>query len=259
MNRPTTAKSAFTLVEISIVLVIVGLLVGGVVVGRSLTHSAQVESVVTEFGKYKNAIATFKDTYSALPGDMPNAVQYWQAQAGGTADGLDPTCAALTTPATGTKTCNGDGDGMIAVNPATDNHEEFRFWQHLSNAGLIDGSFSGVHGPAGITDSQPGVNVPKARFPLGGWGAFTFTAGTGITTNYLLFGGGNTGGPAAAPLLMPEEAYNIDRKLDDGLPQSGKVVTYQEPGPYDTTCINFGGTAYLLTDVSTSCSLEFAF
>ena len=84
--------SGFTLVELSIVLVILGLLVGGVLTGQSLIHAAELRAVTTEHDKFVTAINTFRDKYMALPRRMSNAVRYWGAMDGGTADGIDSDC-----------------------------------------------------------------------------------------------------------------------------------------------------------------------
>jgi len=68
-------RSAFTLVELSIVLVILGLLVGGTLTGQSLIHAAELRSVVKDYEKYKTAMHVFEDKYFALPGDMTNATE----------------------------------------------------------------------------------------------------------------------------------------------------------------------------------------
>lgn len=138
-----STRQAFSLVELSIVLVILGLLVGGVLAGQSLIRAAELRAVSTEYSRYTAAVNSFKDKYFAIPGDMNNAVRFWGAQAGGTADGSNTTCEALTTPATGTATCNGNGDGQVHQ-VSTGWYERFRLWQHLANAGLIEGSYSGI-------------------------------------------------------------------------------------------------------------------
>src|SRR5438552_4058186 len=82
-------RQAFSLVELSIVLVILGLLVGGILSGQSLIRAAELRSVTTEFSRYLAAVQSFKDKYFALPGDMANATAFWGI-AGGT--GSDATC-----------------------------------------------------------------------------------------------------------------------------------------------------------------------
>ncbi len=229
IRRPFVA--AFTLVELSIVLVILGLLVGGVLAGQSLIHAAELRAVSTEYTNYKTALNAFKEKYMALPGDMNNAVRFWGAQAGGTADGVDATCEALdsSSPATGTATCNGDGDGMINEMVA---FEGYRLWQHLANAGLIEGTYTGVEdsGYAGT----PGENLPRSRYPNAGWGVDYVPAfGTGSAWwfagsygNVLIIGAKGAEYPNM-PLFTPPDAYNIDAKLDDGKPGSGVIRTWK--------------------------------
>lgn len=160
--------NGFTLVELSIVLVILGLLVGGVLAGQSLIRAAELRSVTTQYMSYKTAVNAFRDKYFALPGDMPNAVRYWGAQAGGTTDGVDSTCAALTAAATGTATCNGNGNNQIGETGGS-YYEWYRFWQHLANAGLVEGTFTGVAGAGSSYHSVIGSNVPRTKLANGGW------------------------------------------------------------------------------------------
>src|SRR5690348_1121410 len=91
-------QRGFSLLELSIVLVIIGLITGGITAGRTIVRAAELRSMITDINKYKSAIYTFREKYNAVPGDMKNAVKYWGAAAGGTADGVDATCVALTTP-----------------------------------------------------------------------------------------------------------------------------------------------------------------
>lgn len=157
---PTYKTSGFSLVELSIVLVILGLLVGGVLSGRALIRAAELRNITTEFSEWQTALNTFKTRYNALPGDMPNATSFWGNAATGASSGQ---CAApLTDAGTGKQTCNGDGNMKIQYTwkgaLRTDLHEAFRFWQHLQNAGLIAGGYTGT-APAG-TATYTGSNSP---------------------------------------------------------------------------------------------------
>lgn len=67
----------FSLVELSIVLVILGLLTGGILAGQSLIRASELRSVSTELQRYSSAIYSFRDQYMALPGDMLNATSFW--------------------------------------------------------------------------------------------------------------------------------------------------------------------------------------
>jgi prepilin-type N-terminal cleavage/methylation domain-containing protein len=108
--RHTSRTSGFTLIELSIALVIIGLLVGGVLVGRDLIKAAQIRSTISQLEEYQMAVTTFKLKYACVPGDCPNATQY----------GLGD---------------NGDGNGFVFQNLAQ-RSESLNFWAHLSAAGL---------------------------------------------------------------------------------------------------------------------------
>ncbi len=258
-------KHGFSLVELSIVLVILGLLTGGILAGQNLIRAAELRSVSTEASHYITAVQTFRDKYFALPGDMPNATDFW-----GAADADPTTCG--TTQGTGTETCNGDGDGDIDVifNSTTDSAELFRFWQQLANAGLVEGSYTGLNGSVGNdNDANIRENVPASKLTNAGWAVrYNVGTGTGVAFagpdgNHINFGADNgTDGNVQAAILTPEEAWNIDTKMDDGKPGIGKVNALQWD---DCTNAATNGSAnddevtadYLLSDPSTTCSLRF--
>jgi prepilin-type N-terminal cleavage/methylation domain-containing protein len=99
-------KNAFSLIELVVVLVIIGLIVDGITSGQNLIRSAQLQSVITDVKKYEAAVAAFQERYFQLPGDMSNATDFW-----GAAHTTASTC--YTTASTGEETCNGDGNGSI--------------------------------------------------------------------------------------------------------------------------------------------------
>lgn len=123
-------KAAFSLVELSIVLVILGMLVGGVLAGQSLIRASELRSITSDIHKMQSARIAFRDKYFSLPGDMPNAISFWGRQAGNAGDGVDSTCAALTyaTPSTDSRTCNGNGDGFIGTSGSGMEFESIRYW-----------------------------------------------------------------------------------------------------------------------------------
>lgn len=150
-------RTGFSLVELSIVLVILGLLTGGILAGQNLIRAAELRSVVTEFQSYQTAVRTFQGKYFSLPGDMPNATDFWGAPGNNTAN-----CPA--TAGTGSQTCNGDGDGVVDINNVANQYDEpLLFWQHLANSGLIEGSYTGIAGGAGTGHTIPGVNGPRSK------------------------------------------------------------------------------------------------
>jgi prepilin-type N-terminal cleavage/methylation domain-containing protein len=223
------ASSGFSLVELSIVLVILGLLTGGILTGQNLIRAAELRSVSTQLTQYRTAFYTFRDKYFAVPGDMTNATAFWGAQDGD--DGLGSDC--FNDPSTTPATCNGNGDGSIASYPLT---ETYRAWQQLANAGLIEGTYTGA-GTSAPTNgntrfSAAGVNVPASKINSGAF----YWLGSGIMDGSswswkvdlvvpLMVGMVEPNDIPEDPLLTPEEAWNIDKKLDDGKPGTGSVIT----------------------------------
>lgn len=221
-------RSGFSLVELSIVLVILGLLTGGILTGQSLIRAAELRSSITSVQKYQTAVMTFRDKYFALPGDMPNAVDFWGAAAGGTARGVDSTCFALTTASTDKTTCNGNGDGNIDLTV-----ENFRAWQHLANAGLVEGTYTGVADPAGANLAIPGKNVPELKMATVGAtlfhsGKYNNDSGSWFkheAGNLFSIGKAYTSNETRIGFMLPEEAWNIDKKIDDGKPALGFMMS----------------------------------
>lgn len=255
-------RQGFSLVELSIVLVILGLLVGGVLTGQSLIRAAELRSITTDFEKYQTAIKTFRDKYLATPGDMTNATSFW---------GTMTNCGVAGPSGTGTQTCNGDGDGSIgAAAAASQTGEVYLFWQHLANAGLIEGTYTGIAGSAAVTHHVLGQNAPKAKLGNAGWYTqFPGAAATGSTQayflnygNYLEIGASTNSAQPIGRILTPEEAWNIDTKMDDGKPGKGAVVARYwndicSVADDGASANNDYEASYKLSDTSAQCTLIF--
>lgn len=224
-------KLAFTLIELSIVIVIIGLIVGGVLVGQDLIQAAKLRAVAGEYQQFQTALTTFKLKYSAIPGDMKNATTFWGA------DANCDTSATYLNPKTSEATCNGDGDKIIdIIASGTGNNEVFNFWHHLGNAGLIDGTYTGVpsQGAFNHLGSTPGSNVPKSVINGAGW-QIGYAGAVTVSSAYYIEGTYNNfltlGSPSASnnyidtAAISPQDAWKIDAKLDDGIAGSGKIVS----------------------------------
>jgi prepilin-type N-terminal cleavage/methylation domain-containing protein len=258
--------AGFSLIELAIVLVILGLLVGGVLVGQSLIRAAELRSVSADFSRYESSIFTFRDKYFALPGDMPEATAFWGAADAG--DGLGTDCHDATS--NGTTTCNGNGNGRLDAcdNSAACNAPEwFHSWVQLKNAGLVEGSYTGrrVGDPY---QAVPGVNVPRSKVSNGGFTLMSFRPPNGDAFWYsgdynpmLFFGAQSSTFETNGLILKAEEAWNMDTKLDDGRPGLGRVRTFHTDGNCVTPTgeANQNSASYNLTASAIACALIYSF
>jgi len=263
-------QKGFTLLELSIVLMIIGLIVGGIMGGKYLIRAGQLRDVVSEYGQYVKAIKEFQDKYQALPGDMANATTFW---------GAETSCPNPTYNATPhTATCNGDGNGMIynrttTAWDGTTAYEMFRAWQQLANAGFIRGGYSGMAGQGGVEYALPGVNVPASQLSGAGWTLFWLGSlapscctwyYTGNNYGHILaFGAVNAAvykGTTETAVITPSEALDIDSKIDDGMPGTGKVAASANIGGGLPNCVSGTGVStdtYNVSYTSIACDLFF--
>ena len=249
---------AFSLVELSIVLVILGLLTGGILTGASLIRAAELRSVTTNYTSFQTAVMTFRSKYFALPGDMTNATDFW---------GEMTNCGAASPSGSGTQTCNGDGDGSLDLAPASQTGELFAFWQQLANAGLLEGSYTGISGSGSTSYHLAGTNAPRGKISASCWGigywgnlSANATRYDGSYGNIYQFGlqasSGHCGSASGTEPFRAEEQWNIDKKVDDGHPAYGNVVSQNNTKrPNCVTTDSSATTAYDLSNSDQGCTL----
>ena len=145
-------QSGFTLIEIAIVLVIIGLLLGGILKGQELITQGRIRNVANDFQSVTAAVNLYQDRYRALPGDDIGAAGRWTTTTSGGGDGIIGTGTAATP----------------AYNSATAGDESRLFWQHLRLAGLIGGpTTSGAVGTANPPNAASGVTgVQNSAFGI---------------------------------------------------------------------------------------------
>jgi len=261
------ANDGFTLVELAIVLVIIGLIVGGVLVGQDLIKAAQIRSVLNDMNKFEAAVYTFRSKYNSLPGDMANAETYWGTDAG------CPNTPANTTPKMAT--CNGNSDGYIAYWDAETMfgipsiptfYEGFRAWQHLANAGLIPGSFTGTSVDNAFDHGGgPRINIPGSRISdnSGYFLQFISTRTDGehfnpIENHTTLFGNIRPSSlNVSNPVITPAEMFSLDTKGDDGKPGTGKMRSYTPTVNSCSTDWNPATSIYNLAETNIACVVMF--
>ena len=233
-------KSAFTLIELSIVLIIIGLIIGSILGGQELIKQAKIRSLITEMNGLKTSLNAFKLKYDFYPGDLPNATTFWPS------------------------TTNGNGDANV------NNSEPYYVFQQLGLSQIIPGSYMG--GPSGgsygylygqntyASKYTPAVYVlfGSATFFSKNW-LTLFTIGSMDATSCSVNDSYNGG------FITPADAYSIDLKIDDAIPSSGRLLAIRACAYVSNSskCISSdqytytpGGASYLLNDSSTSCRLE---
>ena len=238
------AQAGFTLVELAIVMIIIGLLIAGVLKGQALIANAKVTSTVAQIKSIDAAVSTFKDTYNDIPGDMvtpgarlPNCTQM---------------CANV-----------GNGDQALANAPGATpiGGEGEAFFPQLAVANLMTGI------QPGASSAVIGQNFPAAKIGTNG-----IQPGSTTTSPLTLAGAvgslGTNGGlflaitPAIGALtnastgMLPNEAFRIDTKMDDGSPGTGDVVGIGTAGVAQGNCGAAGqGGQYATGFTSQSCGL----
>lgn len=213
-----TNSKGFSLVELAIVLVVMGLLVAGTLGGAELIKSAKLRAVISEIEKYKVAVESFKQQYEGLPGDLKNAASFF---------GQATDCTTPYTDEAGT--CNGNGDGKIGSGATTDDTEPYTEWDQLALAKMIPGSYSGAG-----TEAVVGVNVPASAHIDGAGYSLTYHAnpwsytdalGRGFPGNYFMLGKSHaTRNDVLTAAVISEDTFYMDSKIDDGTPDFGKIL-----------------------------------
>ncbi len=192
-------QSGFTLIEIAIVLVIIGLLLGGVLKGQELINSAKVKNLASDFKNIPVFIYGYQDKFKALPGDQTQAKLDAQFPPANTGTACTPTAAGKCSIA------NGMIDGNWNATAVTD--ESFVFWQHVRLAGLAPGATAtasadyipknAVGGSIGITNSS------AANLPI-----------TGLRGSYIV----------CSDAIPGKFAKQLDTTMDNGETDSGSMM-----------------------------------
>jgi len=221
MKTKTTKTSGFTLVELAIVIVIIGLIIGGVLVGQDLIKAATIRSAVSDVEKFNAAATTFRGKYNGLPGDLAAA----KAIEFGLSAGADANAAGTPGLRDGNSTIDQSGGGVVTNLSG----EIGLFWKDLGATGLIGGSYIGMGttvGPAAaVTASNVGTFLPRSKLRDSAYYLAYQQTGRNMFYVATITAAITTGAITASDALTALEAKAIDEKLDDGSPTTGIAIT----------------------------------
>ncbi|MCZ6604220.1 MAG: prepilin-type N-terminal cleavage/methylation domain-containing protein, partial [Alphaproteobacteria bacterium] len=216
-DKSNKSQRGFTLVELAIVLVIIGLIIAAVLKGQELIVSARLKTTISDIDAIRGASNTFRDKYNALPGDYANAPTRVGTPAGVTfanCDGSPGKC---------------DGSGIIDGDGLT--NETLLFWAHMAAANLI----SGVSplGAATIGDGLPSA-------PIGGGLTIRNEVVINKAAHWIALGSG-----AASPtgVVDSEQALILDEKADDARPGTGSIRTVTSACTSETVDADIDGAS----------------
>lgn len=216
-NRNT---QGFTLVELAIVLMIIGLIIGGTLVGQDMVRAAQIRAQVSQFAQFNAAVATFRTKYDALPGDITNPATYGLTNFAGNGDGVLQDYA-------------GNLPALFLW------QEPYMFFVHLTDAKLIDFYARPVSSHYVI-----GEQFPPAK--IGSGGIVAYSDGNSKLAYFWGINNNNAAGQfssnSTSGVITADQAQQFDTKVDDGAPGTGQV-----------TAVNVAGGAPIPDTTSNSC------
>ncbi|SRR5579885_50384 len=239
MNTAYDKQRGFTLVEIAIVLVIIGLLLGGILKGQELINSARVRNLADQSSGVQAAYYGFIDRFRQVPGD-------WSAAAAQTAIG---------------QTINGGGNGNGQLDEGSW-AEASAMWEQLSKAGFIQGAYAGNATTAALYTANANVAPVNA-----------FNGELLLAFHKDFCGDNSCAAPASARLSLiignnipVNIARELDVKVDDGIAGSGVLRLNQQAGPdfnavskpTATNCMDASGN-WDITNNAQQCNLSFLY
>jgi len=265
MRKSTSTELGFTLIETSIVILIVSMLLACIAVGGSLIQEAKTRAIISDFEDISTGYKAFKVRYDSVPGDMINATSYW------------PNGVCAITPSD----CDGNGNGIIDTQ-----YESMAAWRHLSLAGMANYGLEPFSSNTNIM-LIIGADVPASR--VAGSGYMLVSGDTSIlgidgAIKPSLWNDG-TNAVFIGRQILPNsiflnrgaltglQAFNIDQKVDDAHISSsgaflgadtGTIRTFEQSDLVGSnnspdSCISATAPySYVVTNITASCGVGMA-
>jgi len=212
-NNKNSAEAGFTLVEIAIVLVIIGLLLGGILKGQEMITQAKIKNVINDFNGITAAMNSYRDRYRTLPGDDNAAAGRWAGSFSGNGNGVfDGAAAVQIAPEV--------YNNVPTIAPTAATPEVNKFWWHLRLSGFVAGQ-TAVGDVASIT---PPTNATSGLLGVQ-------TGGMGFTSNII-----------CTSNLPDKIAIAVDTQMDDATSTTGQVRGMLQNAPNPPALVP--GSAY---------------
>ena len=255
----STHQRGFTLIEMSIVLVIIGLIVGGILKGQELIESSRQKNLISQIDRIKSSTTTFVDRFKGLPGDFSRTSLLPSAAVLGSGGNDNGVIGAIASSAI-TDLASLATSGLSAS-------ENVKFFNQLLAADLLSGAgvtpqtvtlacFSGL-----CATQSP---LPSSAFPSSGltinYGPHvggTVPGGTAVskTAHWLIvsrYVTANLAGGATDGVLSSSRAFQVDNKYDDGFAATGNIRS-----TFVGTGCGATGADYVTTGTDVQCHLMF--
>jgi len=216
-NNKVVLKQGFTLVELSIVIIIIGFLIAGIAAGNSLIKQADLNRLINTVTNTATAMHNFKSVYGYWPGDFPHASAYWPS--------LQPSATLVGVFGT---TVDGNGNGIVKWDM-----ESYLAWAHINASNIAhvnNNEYNSGDDPYAVHLQHGGLNnIVMQVLDLMGQPAYGITP---IHLNLMILNKVfDPYGYGFANVISPIDAYNIDAKIDDGLPATGNLIAHGDRDP----------------------------
>lgn len=266
-------KSAFSLIELSIVLIIIGLLIAGVTGGASLIKSSELRAAISEARGWSTAVNGFYNQFNSFPGDYTVPLGSTVGAVGNGNSQINAFTTATNPGGDASATANCVTAGVAGTVTGTYKgcaFEDSVAWTQLKNAGVIDTNVVSTPTVSATWAATFGTTNPGSKIKSSGW-VFDYGFGTAGALQNVQTGQNVvvlTGTPSAAPVaadsfvngatkataaITPADALSIDTKVDDGIANTGRVRGVNPLGA--AGC--FSSATYTTTETTKKCAISY--